>query len=123
MQVNLKQKEIEAALRDYVANQGLSLIGKTIDIQFTAGRKEAGISAEIDIQDAGGPLVDASPIKPLKVEAEAATADVKVEAKPASPLISIESAEGASEEPKAEAVNGLTATDKPAKVAGSSLFG
>lgn len=52
MIINLKQLEIEQALRAYVAAQGISLVGKDLSIAFTAGRRESGISAEISIDDA-----------------------------------------------------------------------
>ena len=55
MQVQLKQTEIIAALKQYISGQGISLQGKTVDMTFTAGRKEAGISVEISIDDAGIP--------------------------------------------------------------------
>lgn len=51
MQINLKQNEIETALKQYIAQQGISLQGKNIYIAFTAGRKESGISAELSIED------------------------------------------------------------------------
>ena len=51
MQVNLKQTEIEVALKNFIAQQGISLCGKDVSIAFTAGRKESGISAEITIED------------------------------------------------------------------------
>lgn len=53
MQIQLKQTEIIAALKQYIINQGISLNGKAVDISFTAGRKEAGITADISIEDAG----------------------------------------------------------------------
>lgn len=53
MQIQLKQTEIIAALKQYIANQGINLNGKAVDISFTAGRKEAGITADISIEDAG----------------------------------------------------------------------
>ena len=51
MQINLKQNEIELALKNYIAQQGISLYGKEIGITFTAGRKESGISAELTIEE------------------------------------------------------------------------
>lgn len=51
MIINLKQTEIEQALRAYVVSQGISLHGKDLTISFTAGRRESGISAEISIDD------------------------------------------------------------------------
>ena len=52
MQIQLKQSEIIAALKQYITGQGISLSGKSVDISFTAGRKEAGITADISIEDA-----------------------------------------------------------------------
>lgn len=54
MQVILKQRDIEQALKQYIAGQGINLKGKTVNIAFTAGRKETGISAELDIDDISG---------------------------------------------------------------------
>lgn len=54
MIINLNQREIEAALKVYLTSQGINLGNKTVDINFTAGRKETGISAELDIGDAVG---------------------------------------------------------------------
>ena len=55
MQINLKQSEIEVALKNYVSQQGISLYARDVSITFTAGRKESGISAEISIEDADIP--------------------------------------------------------------------
>lgn len=55
MQVNLRQTEIESALKQFIVDQGISLYGKDVSIAFTAGRKESGISAEITIEDADIP--------------------------------------------------------------------
>ena len=55
MQINLKQTEIIAALKQYIASQGISIQGKSVDMAFTAGRKEAGISVEISIEDVSLP--------------------------------------------------------------------
>ena len=54
MQVILKQRDIEQALKQYIAGQGINIKGKTVNIAFTAGRKETGISAELDIDDIPG---------------------------------------------------------------------
>lgn len=51
MEFNLKQVEIEAALRQYVTNQGFALAGRTVAITFTSGRTPSGLSALIDIGD------------------------------------------------------------------------
>ena len=57
MQVTLKQSEIEVALKNYIQAMGINLAGKSIDVAFTAGRKEAGISAELDINETGQPQI------------------------------------------------------------------
>ena len=51
MQVQLKQAEIISALKQYISGQGISLQGKQVEMTFTAGRKESGISVEISIDD------------------------------------------------------------------------
>jgi hypothetical protein len=95
MQINLKQAEIVQALRAYVVAQGINLTGKDVDISFTAGRRESGISADITIEDAvipgytnavsdEAPEVSAHvvtlavvPTASEVVEADAATAEAK----------------------------------------------
>lgn len=49
MLIQLRQSEIEVALREYVVNQGINLTGRRVDISFTSGRKDNGISADLDI--------------------------------------------------------------------------
>lgn len=51
MQIQLKQVEIIAALKAYITGKGFDLVGKTTDISFTAGRKDAGLTADISIED------------------------------------------------------------------------
>lgn len=51
MQIQLRQTEIVEALKQYITKQGISLVGKTVEIGFTAGRKETGISADISIDE------------------------------------------------------------------------
>lgn len=51
MQINLKQNEIVDALKQYVNQQGINLAGKQVEVSFTAGRKEGGLCAEINIED------------------------------------------------------------------------
>lgn len=72
MNVIIKQKEIEAGIKLYLLQQGIQLNGKTTEISFTAGRKDSGLSAEIEINDVAGALsvVDAmiglqAPIPPV----------------------------------------------------------
>lgn len=51
MQIILKQRDIEQALRLFIAAKGINLFGKTVEISFTAGRKESGLSAELQIEE------------------------------------------------------------------------
>ena len=51
MQIQLKQSEIIQALKLYITTQGINLNGKSVEVSFTAGRKDTGLSADVDIQD------------------------------------------------------------------------
>lgn len=51
MQIQIKQAEIVTALTGYIAAQGINLVNKKVTIDFTAGRKASGLSAEISIED------------------------------------------------------------------------
>lgn len=53
MLIQLRQSEIEAALKMYVISQGFSLNNKTVDISFTSGRKDNGVSADLEINETG----------------------------------------------------------------------
>lgn len=93
MLIKLKQNEIEEALRDFIVKQGFNLDRKTVDISFTAGRGDSGMTADLDILDSadvcGGarcnPVyetpADTSPVNEI---AEQPTAQLRVvEASPA----------------------------------------
>lgn len=54
MLIQLKQTEIETALKMYIASQGISLEGRTVDIAFTSGRGGNGLTADLDIHDTIG---------------------------------------------------------------------
>ena len=95
MIINLKQTEIEQALRAYVISQGISLHGKDLTISFTAGRRESGISAEISIDDVeipgyskdvygadAAPVAKAAVVQLAPVAATAASAEVQEEPQP-----------------------------------------
>lgn len=91
MQIQLRQTEIIAALKQYIVMQGISLAGKAVEISFTAGRKESGISADISIDEgtqAQLPGLDADEDdaagKPCLnlVQATPATASIALEAVP-----------------------------------------
>lgn len=51
MQIQLKQLEIEKALKAYITSLGIDLSGKTVTIAFTSGRKDNGLSADIEFED------------------------------------------------------------------------
>lgn len=53
MLIQLKQNEIVTALKQYIAQQGINLTNKDVKITFTAGRKESGISADVEIEEMG----------------------------------------------------------------------
>lgn len=79
MQIQLKQVEIIAALKQYIHQQGISLAGKSVDISFTAGRKDAGLIADINIEDVvipgtevGDQVKDAAPVTLTIVKPETA---------------------------------------------------
>lgn len=52
MRIQLKQHEIEAAIKSYVSGRGIAGTGD-IGVAFKAGRKGAGISAEVTIGEDG----------------------------------------------------------------------
>jgi hypothetical protein len=51
MQIQLKQAEIEAALKLFISSQGINVEGKSIGITFIAGRKAGGLIADVSIND------------------------------------------------------------------------
>ena len=68
MQISLKQPEIISALKQFVSSQGIALSGKTVEIKFTAGRGNTGLSADISIDDAEIPgvhLGETDSVKPV----------------------------------------------------------
>lgn len=77
MQIQLKQAEIITALKGYISSQGISLANKSVDITFTAGRKEGGLTADLIIEDEVVETVQA--VRHLHI-----TKQVSVEREPAS---------------------------------------
>lgn len=55
MQIQLKQSEIIAAIKQYVTTQGINLGGKAVDITFSATRGAAGIIADVSIEEVSIP--------------------------------------------------------------------
>jgi len=90
LQINLTQSEIVVALKNYISQQGINLYGKEVSISFTAGRKESGISAAMDIEDIDLPQFG---------EAEPATLEL-VRSIPTELLVDTTSEEVKEEEPE-----------------------
>ena len=88
MNIQLKQVEIVAALTGYLATQGINLFNKEVKIDFTAGRKAAGITADVTIEDFVVPaLGTAEPVDPATVEV---TPEPVVETTPIPETVSVE---------------------------------
>lgn len=49
MQITLKQRDIEIALKMYLAAQGIAVANRSFEVEYTAARKPAGLVAEINI--------------------------------------------------------------------------
>jgi hypothetical protein len=77
MRIQLKQSDIETALKAYIAAQGINVAGKEITITFSAIRKGGpAVAADLDIHDA--PSIPAMqeavvPVTPAVDPAPAAT--------------------------------------------------
>jgi len=76
MNIQLDQKEIEAAICTYIEEKGLDISGKNIDIEFKAGRKGAGYSAAVTISPKGE-IVAPTPITAVAKEDVDEKADTK----------------------------------------------
>ena len=73
MRIQLRQIEIEEALQQYIANQGINLTGKVVEIGFTASRSADGLTADVDITNATDSAKQAQVIqREVKTEAQVA---------------------------------------------------
>lgn len=83
MQITLKQRDVELALKMYLSSQGIPLAGRSFDLDFTAGRKDTGLTVYVDIgsaEDLAQSFVDAvQPVEPRPV-AQKVMLDPEVEA-------------------------------------------
>lgn len=77
MLIIIKQSEIEVAVKNYIAGLGINLNGKDVEVSFTAGRGEVGLSASLDIIEAGSSAMPAPTLTPVK-NAQEAPAEAKV---------------------------------------------
>lgn len=75
MRIQLRQTEIEEALQQYIANQGINLTGKVVEIGFTSSRSEAGLTADVDITNATDSAKPAQAIPRAAVKTEAPVAE------------------------------------------------
>lgn len=87
MQIQLKQADIEQAIKSYVASIGVTRSVESID--FTMGRKDSGLTAAIEVSDRvthqaeaipAGPVNRGIPTPAEKVAVSAAATDDSVEA-------------------------------------------
>jgi len=50
MLIQLKQAEIVTAIANYLQAEGIKTAGKRIEVEFTSGRKENGLTADVLIE-------------------------------------------------------------------------
>lgn len=110
MRIQLRQIEIEEALQQYIANQGINLTGKVVEIGFTASRSADGLTADVDITNA------ADNSKPAQAIPRAVQTETQVTEQPAAPAEEVTAQEEQAPEAQAE--------EAPAKdvAPASSLF-
>ena len=110
MRIQLRQTEIEEALQQYIANQGINLTGKVVEIGFTASRSADGLTADVDITNA----TDSA--KPTQAIPRAVKTEAQVAEQPAAPAE--EAIAQGEQAPKAQAEEAPAKDVAPA----SSLF-
>lgn len=110
MRIQLRQIEIEEALQQYIANQGINLAGKVVEIGFTASRSADGLTADVDITNA------TDSIKPTQAIPRAVKTEAQVAEQPAA-----QAEEAPAQEEQAPEVETAEAPAKEATPA-SSLF-
>ena len=110
MRIQLRQIEIEEALQQYIANQGINLAGKVVEIGFTASRSADGLTADVDITNA------TDSIKPTQAIPRAVKTEAQVAEQPAA-----QAEEAPAQEEQAPEVETAEAPAKEATLA-SSLF-
>ena len=110
MRIQLRQTEIEEALQQYIANQGINLTGKVVEIGFTASRSADGLTADVDITNA----IDSA--KPTQAIPRAVKTEAQVAEQPAAPA-----EEAPAQEEQAPEVQDEKAQSKDVSPA-SSLF-
>ena len=61
MKIQLSQTNIVEGIKMYLQSQGIKMQGRDIQVLFTAGRKQSGLIADVDIEDnsdIGAPIAD-----------------------------------------------------------------
>ena len=61
MKIQLSQTNIVEGIKMYLQSQGIKLQGRDIQVLFTAGRKQSGLIADVDVEDnsdIGAPITD-----------------------------------------------------------------
>ena len=76
MQISLRQTEIEKAVVDYIAEQGIMIANKEISVNFTAGRGENKLTAEIVIEPLGS-VIPKLAVAPVLEEPDMPSAEAK----------------------------------------------
>ena len=51
MKIQLTQANIVEGIKMYLQSQGIKMQGRDIQVLFTAGRKQSGLIADVDIED------------------------------------------------------------------------
>jgi hypothetical protein len=127
MDIQLKESEIKAAVRNYVAEKiGINLTGKNLGITFSATRGQ-GMIANLSITDASDTEIPGFTDRAADTEEVKQSADVvKLEAKAGTVGAAIAGAADtpAADEPAIEEVKTVPADDAPAAdaAASTSLF-
>ena len=111
MRIQLRQTEIEEALQQYIANQGINLTGKVVEIGFTASRSADGLTADVDITNA----TDSA--KPAQAIPRAVKTEAQVVEQPAAPA-----EEAPAQEEQAPKAQAEEAPAKEPATPASSLF-
>ena len=119
MQITLKQHEIEQALKQYIVSQGITLTDRDVDINFTAGRRGSGLSADLQISEDPTP-VDYTAQATNDPWGESVPQGVRLAAGNVSPVNAV----AEEPEPTPDAEEEDTADeDQPVAAKGGSLFG
>lgn len=63
MQINLEQRDIEVALKSHLSASGIQTSDKYITMAFKNGRKSAGLTVSINIQDKTEVVAVAPPLR------------------------------------------------------------